>query len=85
MPLAAVVKIMVEANSCTYGIRLDGQVVVDCNTWNDATRTFVATHFPVPEFQVGTSRGAHFYFRSGEDIPSNVKTDGVQIDFRGGV
>lgn len=84
MPLETVVSVMEKANSCTYGIRLDGLVVVDCDTWDENTQTLVSDHIPAAQFQVRSSRGVHLYFQSGEPIPRNLKTGSVQIDFKAG-
>ncbi len=84
MPLATVVSVMEKANSCTYGIRLDGLAIVDCDTWDENTQKLVSDHFPGAQFQVRSSRGVHLYFRCGEPIPRNLKTGSVQIDFKAG-
>lgn len=84
MPLETVLAIMRKNNSCTYGIRLDGLAVVDCDSWNDSTRNFVEVSVPTACFQVITSRGRHLYFRNGQPMPKVFRRDGIQIDFKHG-
>ncbi len=84
MPLEAVIEIMRKNGSCTYGVRLDGLAVVDCDTWDDKTREYVSERFPETNARVWTSRGAHLYFRAGQVMPTNLRTAEMSIDFKAG-
>lgn len=84
MPLETVIRIMQEHNSCTYGVRLDGLAVVDCDSWDEATRNYVRDKFPETALKVTTSRGRHFYFQSGDPMPNATGLENVKIDFKGG-
>ncbi len=84
MPLNAVVETMKRANSCTYGIRLDGHCVVDCDTWNSETQALVASSLPRTRWRVETSRGVHLYFNVGDIRPAGIRTDKIKIDFKQG-
>ncbi|WP_331374253.1 bifunctional DNA primase/polymerase [Sinorhizobium chiapasense] len=84
MPLETVFKIMRKHDSCTYGVRLDGLAVVDCDTWDDGTREYVSKRFPEPNARVWTSRGAHLYFGAGQAMPTNLRTAEMSIDFKAG-
>ncbi len=84
MPLETVIEIMQRHGSCTYGIRLDGLAVVDCDTWDDKTREYVSERFPETHARVWTSRGVHLYFRAGQEMPKNLRTAEVSIDFKAG-
>lgn len=75
---------MAQRASQTYGVRLDGLVVIDCDTWNDETQKLVAESFGDTPFKVKTSRGMHLYFRSGDPVPKGIKSSSIQIDFKHG-
>jgi Bifunctional DNA primase/polymerase, N-terminal len=84
LPLDACMKRMRAVNCRTYGIRLDGLIVVDCDTDNDATRALVAERFAASNVTVRTGRGRHHYFRHDGLIPKAIREDGVAIDFKAG-
>ncbi len=84
MPFDVVMEVMRRNNSSTYGVRLDGHVVVDCDTWDDETEKLVAERFPETPYKVRTSRGMHLYYRAGDPVPRNIKRAGIQIDFKAG-
>lgn len=84
MPLETVIEIMRKNGSCTYGVRLDGLAVVDCDTWNAGTQKYVAECFPEPNATVWTARGVHLYFRAGETMPTNLRAAETSIDFKAG-
>lgn len=82
--LTTVTKRMQVAGSRTYGIRLDGLLVVDLDTDNEATRRYVDEAFPSTPFIVKTGRGEHRYYRHKGPTPKAIRTDDIAIDFKAG-
>jgi hypothetical protein len=70
--------------SLTYGIRLDGLMVVDLDTDNDATRAYCERRFDPSPLVVTTGRGEHRYYRYTGPSISPVRERGVAIDFKSG-
>jgi hypothetical protein len=75
---------MRRAGSLTYGIRLDGLMVVDCDTDNDATRVYFANRFEPSPIIVATGRGSHHYYRYRGPAVSAVREPRIAIDFKTG-
>lgn len=84
LPLQTVIRLMQEAGSTSYGVRLGGIVVVDCDTDNAQTLQFVADNFGHSDFAVKTSRGRHFYYSGRSTRPEKIATDGIRIDLKTG-
>lgn len=84
IPLDACLKRMANARSRTYGVRLDGMLVIDIDTDNAATSKLFAERFDTSSVRVRTARGLHHYFAHDGLIPSAVRADGVKIDFKAG-
>lgn len=82
--VATCLGLMGKAGSQMYGIRLDGLVVVDCDTHNAATRDYVEQHFGLSPVMTRTSRGVHYWFRAGFYVPPNVRLPDISIDFKTG-
>jgi hypothetical protein len=75
---------MRRVGSTTYGIRLDGLLVVDLDTDNDATREYFAGRFNPSPIVVETGRGSHHYYRYRGPAISAVREPGIAIDFKAG-
>lgn len=84
LPLAVVEQIMRKRGSLTYGIRLDGLLVVDLDTDNDATRAYCDRRFGPTPLVVTTGRGEHRYYRYNGPSISPVREPGIAIDFKAG-
>jgi len=85
MPLEHVEQLMIDDNSYSYGIRLHEMLVVDCDTDNPETASYVKTHFGDSPFQVKTPRGRHHYFRNSQsNRPQTIRQDNIAIDFKTG-
>ena len=79
-----VITIMALNKSATYGVRLDGLAVIDCDTWDEETEAFVKRHFPPTAMSVKTARGRHFYYRAGDRIRGRIRCGGIKIDVKQG-
>ena len=84
LPLDTCLRRMAGMNSTTYGIRLDGLLVVDCDTDNDVTRALFAERFPPTPFVVQTGRGTHHYYRHDGLVPAAIRGRDIAIDFKAG-
>jgi len=84
IPLEACFRRMANANSQSYGIRLDGLLVVDIDTDNQETRDYFASRFQQSDVVVRTGRGAHHYYQSEGFVPKAVRLDDVSLDFKAG-
>ncbi len=84
LPFDAVIKRMQNARSQTYAVRLEGLLVVDIDTDNEATRAIFDSRFKPSTVQVGTARGAHHYYRHEGLVPKAIRGDGIAIDFKAG-
>jgi Bifunctional DNA primase/polymerase, N-terminal len=85
LPFDACLNRMVKAGSLTYGIRLDGFLVVDCDTDNEATQALLAERFPASPFVVRTGRGSHHYYRHNGPVPPPIRDPDVTIEFKAGL
>ncbi len=84
LPFETVIKRMQEVGSKTYGIRLNGLCVVDCDTDNLDTRQLVSERFGATPVMVRTARGVHYYFKTGDKVPLSIQHPGIAIDFKTG-
>lgn len=84
LPLEACLKRMANGGSQTYGIRLDGILVIDTDTNNEATDNYLAGRFEPSPVRVRTGRGFHHYYVNDGIVPSAVRADGISIDFKAG-
>jgi hypothetical protein len=84
LALKTVTRRLEQARSKTYGVRLDGLLVVDLDTNNEATRLYVDEAFPSTPFVVRTGRGEHRYYRHKGPAPKAIRTDEIAIDFKAG-
>ncbi|ESZ07162.1 MULTISPECIES: bifunctional DNA primase/polymerase [unclassified Mesorhizobium] len=78
------IELMQKRGSQMYGIRLEGLVVVDCDTDNTATRNYVEQHFGLSPFMTRTTRGLHYWFKAGFYVPPKVRLPDISIDFKTG-
>lgn len=84
LPLDLVLDRMSRGRSRTYGIRLDGMLVVDLDTDTPEARKFVEEYIGTSPVKTKTSRGLHLYFRHVGRKPPNVRMPGIAIDFKAG-
>jgi hypothetical protein len=84
LPLAITEERMRRAGSLTYGVRLDGLMVVDLDTDNDVTRAYFANRFDPSPIIIATGRGSHYYYRYRGPAVSAVREPGIAIDFKAG-
>ena len=60
-------------------------LVVDCDTDNEETATYVKQRFGASTVQVKTPRGRHYYYRlDGVPVPTRVREPDISIDFKSG-
>jgi hypothetical protein len=84
LPLSILEDRMRKAGSLTYGIRLEGLMVVDLDTDNDATREYFGCRFDPSPIVVTTGRGSHHYYRYRGPAVRAVREPGIAIDFKAG-
>lgn len=83
-PLSTVVNRMGGGGSRTYGIRLDGLLVVDVDSDTEEARAYVEEYFGTSPARTRTRRGFHLYFRFEGAKPKPVRLPNVTIDFKAG-
>jgi hypothetical protein len=82
--LGRVLAPMRRAGSSTYGVRLAGLVVVDCDEDSpELVREIEACFGPSP-VHVRTPRGWHLYYGAGDSKPPNLRGEGLPIDIKSG-
>jgi hypothetical protein len=84
LSLDVCLKRMATVNSMTYGVRLDGLLVIDLDTKNEATRKLFADRFSPSPLVVKTGRGEHHYYRHDGLVPAAIREPDVAIDFKTG-
>jgi hypothetical protein len=84
LPLPIVMDRMAAGGSNTYGIRLDGLLVIDVDSDTPEATEYVRQGFGVSKFRTLTSRGYHLYFRHSGAKPAAVRLPGITIDFKAG-
>ncbi len=84
LPLAVVVDRMAASGSTTYGIRLDGLLVVDVDTDTPEARAYVEERFGRCDYSTKTARGFHLFFRHIGERPTRVRQPNIAIDFKTG-
>ncbi|RUT97316.1 bifunctional DNA primase/polymerase, partial [Mesorhizobium sp. M7A.T.Ca.TU.009.02.1.1] len=84
LPLGLVVNRMAGAGSNTFGIRLEGLLVVDVDTDTPKARAYVEMRFGTSPVSTKTSRGFHLYFRHNGSKPPSVDRPDIKIDFKAG-
>ncbi|KQZ33443.1 hypothetical protein ASD50_01310 [Mesorhizobium sp. Root552] len=84
LPLSLVMDRMAASGSETYGIRLEGILVVDVDTDTPEARAYVDRRFGSSPARTVTSRGYHLYFRHQGPKPVAVRLPGIAIDFKAG-
>ena len=67
----------------TYGVRLDGLVVIDCDTDDAELVAQMEMRFGVSPVHVKTPRGIHLYYRKGSAAP-NLRGEGLPVDIKTG-
>ncbi|QDZ00211.2 hypothetical protein FQ775_07360 [Nitratireductor mangrovi] len=84
LPLASVLERMAGGGNTTYGIRLDGLLVVDVDTDTPEARDYVERRFGACGYTTRTGRGFHLFFRHRGKRPAPVRLPGIAIDFKMG-
>lgn len=84
LPLDVIVRRMANGNSRSYGVRLDGLLVVDQDTDNQQTREVFSRRFDPSSVMVKTSRGLHHYYENHGAVPKAIRDLNVAVDFKAG-
>lgn len=84
LPLDVVFARMAQVRSRTYGIRLNGLLVIDVDNDTPEVRTYVTNRFGEAPVNVRTRRGYHLYYRYTGAKPKTVREPGIAIDFKAG-
>ncbi len=83
-PLETITGRMNKAKSSTYGVRLNGLLVIDIDNDDPALVENMEKRFGEAMVIVKTPRGYHLYYKfNGNDVP-NLKAEGLPIDIKHG-
>lgn len=83
--IALVQKRMAEMETDMYALRLDGVVVIDADTDNEATRDYITERFGNSPYQTATARGVHHFWRATPgSLPAQIREPGISIDIKSG-
>lgn len=83
MTLARVLAPLYRAGSQVYGIRLDGLVVIDCDSDSPELVAAIEARFGPSPVHVKTPRGWHLYYLAAGHAPS-LRAEGLPIDIKTG-
>ena len=83
LTLARIMAPMHRTGAQTYGVRLDGLAVVDCDAENSALLTQIEARFGQSPVHVKTPRGWHLYYRAAGSVP-NLRGEGLPVDIKTG-
>ncbi len=75
---------MANAGSRTFGLRLQGLLVVDVDIDTPQARDYVERRFGTSPARTRTGRGFHLYFRFAGEKPKQIRLPGISIDFKSG-
>ncbi len=75
---------MRDAGSSTYGVRLAGLVVIDCDEDNPELVQQIEARFGPSPVHVQTPRGRHLYYGAGAGKPPNLRGEGLPVDIKSG-
>lgn len=81
--LAQTLGLMRARGSMSYGIRLDGFVVVDADEASPEIDDLIADRFGQSTVQVSTPRGRHYWYRHDGGVP-NLRAEGLPVDIKAG-
>ena len=81
--LARVLAPMHRTGSTTYGVRLDGLAVIDCDSDDSALVAQIEARFGQSPVQIKTPRGRHLYYRAAGVVP-NLRGEGLPVDIKTG-
>jgi len=74
---------MHRTGSTTYGVRLDGLAVIDCDSDSTELVAQIEARFGQSPVHVKTPRGRHIYYRANGPVP-NLRAEGLPVDIKTG-
>ena len=74
---------MHRTGALTYGVRLDGLAVIDCDSDSAELVALIEARFGISPVHVKTPRGAHLYYRAAGAVP-NLRGEGLPVDIKTG-
>lgn len=83
LTLARILAPMHRTGSQAYGVRLDGLVVIDCDSEDSALVAQMEARFGQSPVHVNTPRGCHLYYRASGAMP-NLRGEGLPVDIKTG-
>lgn len=83
LPFETLQQKLINANSNTYGIRLQDFTVVDIDKDDVENREYVKKRFGTSPLSVKTPRGLHIYF-AGETSNEVIRKDNIAVDIKSG-
>ncbi len=83
LALARVLAPLYRSGSQVYGIRLDGLVVIDCDSDSAELVAALEARFGPSPVHVSTPRGRHLYYRATGKVP-NLRGEGLPVDIKTG-
>jgi hypothetical protein len=83
LTLARIFAPMHRTGSITYGLRLDGLAVVDCDSDDTALVVQMEARFGQSPVHIKTPRGRHLYYRAAGAVP-NLRGEGLPVDIKTG-
>jgi hypothetical protein len=83
LSLGRILAPMYRAGSTTYGLRLDGLAVIDCDDDDSALVAEMEARFGQSHVHVKTPRGRHLYYLAGGAMP-NLRSEGLPVDIKTG-
>ena len=84
LPLGRILAPMHRAGSSTYGVRLAGLVVVDCDEDSPELVQQIEARFGPSPVHVQTPKGWHLYYGAGAGKPPNLRGEGLPVDIKSG-
>ena len=84
-PYDLVIQRLEKTNSQTYGIRLNGLIVLDIDVHDPSLMTEIHRRFGYTDCIVKTGRGFHLYYSTSEKVILNLHGDGLTVDVKQGL
>lgn len=84
LPLDLVIRRMTETGSRSYGIRLNGLLVIDVDRDTFQAQVLINERFGASPVKVRTRRGYHLYFGHSGSKPRSIREPDIAIDFKVG-
>lgn len=84
LPVRRVLGILHGKGSASYGIRLDGLAVIDCDENSPSLVKDMEARFGVSPVHVSTPRGIHLYYKLGTAHLPNLRGEGLPVDIKRG-